>query len=148
MSTEVLRSSEIQGLLAHRFPFLLVDQIRVVEPGRRVVGRKLVSASEWWAHMPGPTGTQMPYGLVVEALAQTSGALVRDLAEGVAGAVAYFMGIDRVRLRRAARPGDILTLEITLRQWRRGICRARGVATVDGSVVATADLTTIVRASA
>ncbi|MHB1863911.1 MAG: 3-hydroxyacyl-ACP dehydratase FabZ family protein [Gemmatimonadaceae bacterium] len=134
-------------MVAHRFPFLLVDRVRVVEPGRRVVGTKRVSAGEWWCDPRTPVAAAMPFGLVIEALAQTAGVLLRDLTDGAPGALAYFMGADQVRLRRPARPGDELTLAVTLRQWRRGICRTRAVATVDGAPVARALLTIIVRAT-
>jgi 3-hydroxyacyl-[acyl-carrier-protein] dehydratase len=87
----------------------------------------------------------MPFGLVIEALAQTTGALLRDLTDGAPGTLAYFMGADQVRLRRPARPGDELTLAVTLQKWRRGICRTRAVATVEGALVARALLTIIVR---
>ena len=136
-------AAAIQGLLAHRYPFLLVDRIDVLETARRVVGTKQVSAGEWWAD--GSSAAVMPFGLVLEALAQTSGALVHDLAVGIQGAVAYFMGADRVRMRRVPRVGDELKLDVSLRLWRRGLCRTHGVATIDGAVVLTADLTTIIR---
>ncbi|OYV72746.1 MAG: hypothetical protein B7Z72_04095 [Gemmatimonadetes bacterium 21-71-4] len=146
-----LESKKLLELLPHRYPFLLVDRIEVVEPGRRVVGHKRVTAGEWWmegtatppAPVPLPT---MPHTLVLEALAQTTGALVRDLLDGAEHALAYFMAADRVRLRRLAVAGDTLRLELTLRNWRRGICRAHGEATVGGALVLSADLTTIVRA--
>ncbi|MDB4900022.1 MAG: fabZ [Gemmatimonadetes bacterium] len=143
----VLETRAVHALLAHRYPFLLVDRIRVVEPGRVVVGTKRVSAGEWWCVGEAPPG-EMPFSLVIEALAQTSGALVRDLLDDADGAIAYFMGVQRVRLRALPRAGDELSLELTLRQWRRGICRTRGVATVDGRLVASAELTTVVRTPA
>jgi 3-hydroxyacyl-[acyl-carrier-protein] dehydratase len=141
----VLDSVAVQALLAHRHPFLLVDRIHVVEPARRVIGVKQITYGEWWSEGQGIEELHFPFPLVIEALAQTSGALVRDLSEEVEGAVAYFMGVDHVRLRRKARPGDELLMELTLRQWRRGICRTRGVATVNGEVVVTGNLTTVVR---
>jgi 3-hydroxyacyl-[acyl-carrier-protein] dehydratase len=140
----MLETGAIHALLAHRYPFLLVDRIRVVERGKVVVGTKRVTAGEWWCVGESPL-RQMPFSLVIEALAQTSGALVRDLLGDAEGTIAYFMGVQRVRLRDHPRPGDELSLELTLRQWRRGICRTRGVATVDGRLVASADLTTVVR---
>lgn len=139
----------IHSLLPHRYPFLLVDRIEVVKPGERVIGIKRVSGGDC-----GPGfghGEAMPFAVVLEALAQTSGALVRDLlaeASGSAaprGAVAYFMGADRVRLRHPPRVGDELTFVVSLRQWRRGICRTRGVASVGDAIVMTADMTTVVR---
>lgn len=145
MTEEVLDPPALHALLAHRFPFLLVDRIRIVEPGRLVVGTKRVSAGEWWCDPHTPAAAAMPFGLVIEALAQTTGALLRDLTDGAPGMLAYFMGADRVRLRRPAHPGDELTLEVTLQQWRRGVCRVRAVATVEGALVASALLTIIVR---
>jgi 3-hydroxyacyl-[acyl-carrier-protein] dehydratase len=89
----------------------------------------------------------MPRMLILEALAQTSGALIRDLGDGASRSIGYFIGADRVRMRRDARPGETLLLDLTLEQWRRGVCRTRGVATVAGEIILTASLTTIVRAA-
>ena len=77
----LLDTTAVHGLLAHRYPFLLVDRISVMERARRVVGIKRVSAGEWWcvgADPARPGSLVMPFGLVIEALAQASGALVRD----------------------------------------------------------------------
>jgi 3-hydroxyacyl-[acyl-carrier-protein] dehydratase len=146
MSHAQLDSAELHALLAHRFPFLLVDRVRVIEPGRQVLGIKRVTSGEWWCNPAEPAVAEMPFTLVIEAMAQTTGALLRDLVDRSTGALAYFMGANRVRFRRPARAGDMLELAVTLRQWRRGICRTFGVATVGGELVASADLTTIVRA--
>jgi 3-hydroxyacyl-[acyl-carrier-protein] dehydratase len=143
VDAEQYDTTAVQALLPHRYPFLLVDRIDVVERAKRVVGLKQVSAGEWWAD--GSATAVMPFGLVLEALAQTSGALVQDLAAGMQGAVAYFMGADRVRMRRPPRVGDELTLDVSLRLWRRGLCRTHGIATIGGAIVLTADLTTIIR---
>lgn len=143
MTTRSYDSPRIHALLAHRYPFVLVDRIDVLESGQRVVGTKRVTSGEWWASAE--YTDVIPFTLVIEALAQTSGALVQDLVEGADGGVAYFMGADRVRFRRPARVGEELRLEVSLRQWRRGVCRMRGVATVDGETVLTAELTIIVR---
>ena len=139
-------TTAVQALLPHRYPFLLVDRINVIATGKHVVGTKQLSGGEWWAD--GSAVAVMPFGLVLEALAQTSGALVHDLAGGIEGAVAYFMGADHVRMRRAPRVGDELKLDLSLKVWRRGLCRTHGVATVGGDVVLTADLTTIIRSGA
>ena len=122
---------------------LLVDRIDVVEPGLHVVGTKLLSASEWWADAD---NVAFPFSLVIEALAQTTAGLIDGLNESAGSTVAYFMAANRIRFRSEARVGDLLILDITLRQWRRGICRTRGVVHLDtGALVATAELTTIVR---
>lgn len=133
----------LDALLPHRFPFLLVDRIDVIETGKHVVGSKQLSGSEWWSD-DRSTGT-IPFCLVLEALAQTSGALIPDLVSGSGFTTAYFMAADRVRYREPARAGERLSLDVTLDQWRRGICRTRGVATINDAVVLTAMLTTVVR---
>lgn len=146
---ELLDAAAIEALLPHRHPFLLVDRIEIVEPGRHVTGYKRVTAGEWWnegASLAGDAAPAMPHTLVLEALAQTSGALVRDLLDGADRALAYFMGADRVRLRAPAVAGRELRLDVSLLKWRRGICRARGVATVGGVTVVSAELSTVVRA--
>jgi 3-hydroxyacyl-[acyl-carrier-protein] dehydratase len=138
----------IERILPHRYPFLLVDRIDVIEPGKHVIGIKQLTRGEWWACDGGVTGTgkvELPFSLLLEALAQAGGALIRDLAGGVPGAIAYFMGADRVRIRGAARAGDEVRFDVRLRQWRRGICRTRATALVDGRAIMTAALTTIVR---
>ena len=138
---EVLDTQDLLQLLPHRFPMLLVDRETVLERGRRVVGVKRITSGDCWA----TGGKELPHMLVLEALAQTSSALVRDLMDGAEGAVAYFMGLDRVKLRAAARIGDELSMDLGILQWRRGVCRTAGVATVNGQLVASATLTTVVR---
>lgn len=139
-------TTAILNTLAHRYPFLLVDRIDVVEPGRRVEGLKRVTGAEWFS----PAWHQqmaMPNLLVVEALAQTSAALLLGLVDAAAGVVGYFAAIERVRLREPARVGDTLVLAVELASFRRGIARLRGRATVDGRRVVSASFTTIVRAA-
>lgn len=136
-------AAAVQRLLAHRHPFLLVDRIDIIERGKRVIGVKQLTAGEWWSS-PSPA-RPIPFPLVLEALAQTGAAILVDLVDSAAGAVGYFMAAEHVRFRHSARAGDTLELDVTLRQWKRGICKTHGVATVDGRVVATANLTTIVR---
>jgi 3-hydroxyacyl-[acyl-carrier-protein] dehydratase len=136
-----LAPGDVLALLAHRYPFLLVDTIDVLEPGRRAVGTRRVTTSEWAAGQ----ASAMPGLLVVEALAQTSAALLAGLVEDAADVVGYFAGFQRVRLRDPARAGDTLRLHVELRAFRRGVAWLRGAAEVDGRTVATADFTTVVR---
>ena len=141
---------DVMGLLAHRYPFLLVDRITRVESGRRAEGVKLVTGDEWLCRgqaMPGRAAVPlaMPNLLVVEAIAQLSGAILLGLVEGCAGAVGYFVGFDGVRFRGEARPGEELRLETELISFRRGICRTRGAAWVGGRRIVRARLTTVIR---
>lgn len=134
-------------LLPHRFPLLLVDRITSVEPGKRATGVKTVTGNEWSSvgssHDAG--ALEMPHLLIVEALAQLSAAVLVTLLEGSAGAIGYFLGINNVRFRGRAAPGDILDLSIELRQFKRGVCRTHGVARVGRTDIVRADLTTIIR---
>jgi len=84
----------------------------------------------------------------VEALAQLSAAVMRGLLEDSDGAIGYFMGINNARFRGEAAPGDVLSLRVELRQFRRGICKTHGSAMVNGRSVVRADLTSIVRPAA
>jgi 3-hydroxyacyl-[acyl-carrier-protein] dehydratase len=138
---------DVQGLLPHRYPFLLVDRITAIDPGRRVEGIKRVTGNEWFQIGTGDARLPMPNVLVVEALAQLSAGILIGLVDGAAGAIGYFMGMNRVRFRGAAAPGDEIGLVAELLHFRRGICRTRVVASVDGRRIVTAELTTIVRAA-
>jgi 3-hydroxyacyl-[acyl-carrier-protein] dehydratase len=142
----VLDAADLLGLVAHRFPFLLVDRVEITEPGRRVVGTKRVTGNEWSSVFSGDGRPfPMPGLLVVEALAQTSAALLVGLAKADEDLIGYFAALTRVRLREPARPGDTLRLTVELRAFRRGIARLRGVADTDGRMVATAEFVTVVR---
>jgi 3-hydroxyacyl-[acyl-carrier-protein] dehydratase len=141
---------DVFDLLPHRFPFLLVDRITALDPGRRAEGIKRLTGGEWFlgeaVHDPDPPAElEMPNALVVEALAQLSAAVLIGVVESGGGAVGYFMGLDRVRFRGRARPGDDLRLAIELRQFRRGVCRLHGDAFVGARRIVRADLTIIVR---
>ncbi|MBI3791756.1 MAG: 3-hydroxyacyl-ACP dehydratase FabZ [Gemmatimonadetes bacterium] len=144
-STELLQPLE---LLPHRYPFLLVDRITRVVPGKQAFGIKTVTHGEWCVGGAAETGAgTMPHMLIVESLAQLSAALFSTLMDGTDGAIGYFMGIDNVRCRGDVRPGDVLDLQIDLAQFRRGVCKTHGVARVNGVEVVRADLTTILRAA-
>lgn len=141
----VLSSTDVFRLIAHRYPMLLVDTVEVVEPGRRAIGTMRVTADA-------ATGSRdraaVPGLLAVEALAQTASAVLMGIVDTAEGAVGYFAGFRRVRLRHAPEPGDTLTLDVELQSFRRGIARLKGIATVGNRLVAAAEFTTVVRAAA
>jgi len=144
----LMDSAAILNVLAHRYPFLLVDSINVIEPGRHVEGIKRVTGGEWFGAAWRPQDVAMPNTLAIEALAQTSAALLLGLVDARAGVIGYFAAIERVRLRQPAVAGDTMLLRVELESFRRGIARLKGRATVEGRRVATASFTTIVRAAA
>ena len=129
--------------LPHRYPFLLIDRILELEPGKRVVALKNVTANEpqFTGHFP--EIPIMPGVLIVEAMAQAGGlcCLTAVPPEEREGKLVLFAGIDECRFKRPVTPGDQLRIEITVMRIIRGIGRVKGVATVDGQVVCEAVLT-------
>jgi 3-hydroxyacyl-[acyl-carrier-protein] dehydratase len=138
-----LEAAEIMRILPHRYPFLLVDRIIELEPGRRAVGLKAVTANEpqFTGHFPGRP--IMPGVLMVEALAQTAGVAVMTLDE-YRGKLGLFAGIDDCRFRRMVVPGDTLLLKVEVEKLRGMFGRVRGVASVDGEVAVEATLSIII----
>ncbi|MEO0600177.1 MAG: UDP-3-O-(3-hydroxymyristoyl)glucosamine N-acyltransferase [Myxococcota bacterium] len=129
--------SEVEALLPHRDPFLLVDRVIEVEPGVKAVGEKVVRDDEFWVpgHFPGEP--IMPGVLITEAIAQVAGiAHMAGLAEGERGHV-YLVGVDKMRFRRMVRPGDVLHLTAEVTGKKRGLWFFAGsAATAEGEKVA------------
>jgi 3-hydroxyacyl-[acyl-carrier-protein] dehydratase len=122
----MLDISDIQSILPHRYPFLLVDRIIELEPGKRVVGLKNVTANEEYFNGHFPGYPVMPGVLIIEALAQTGAVGVLAMDE-YKGKLALFAGIDKVKFRKQVVPGDQLRLEIevTKLRGRVGKCEAK-----------------------
>ena len=137
---KVYNVEEIMNMLPHRYPFLLVDKIVEMEPGKSAKGIKCVSANEMQFMGHFPQMHVMPGVLIIEALAQT-GAVALLCEEENKGKIAFFGGIKNARFRKQVVPGDVLELscEIISRKGPVGIGKA--TATVDGKVAVTAELT-------
>jgi 3-hydroxyacyl-[acyl-carrier-protein] dehydratase len=135
-----LGRAEIEAILPHREPFLLLDEVLVLEPGKRVVARKTVRPDEWYlaGHFPGRP--VMPGVLIVEAMAQAGAVAVLSEEEN-RGKIALFAGIDDVRFKRIVEPGDEIELECTLETVRGPIGRGKARATVGGKLAARGTLT-------
>jgi len=131
--------AEILKTLPHRYPFLLVDRILELEPGKRAVGEKLVTIGEPFFQGHFPDFPIMPGVLIVEALAQTGCVAALSVPE-YHDKLPFFAGIDKARFKRPVRPGDTLRLEVQLDKIRRGIGRGSGTATVGGQLVCAAEL--------
>jgi beta-hydroxyacyl-ACP dehydratase FabZ len=129
---------EIQKILPHRYPFLLVDRILEIEPGKRIVGIKNVTANEefFLGHFPGKP--VMPGVLIVEAMAQVGGVLLLKDVPDRENKLVYFMGIDEARFRKPVVPGDQLRLELEVLRIKSSTCKLQGKAFVDGQLVAEA----------
>jgi 3-hydroxyacyl-[acyl-carrier-protein] dehydratase len=131
--------NEIQKILPHRYPFLLIDKIIELEVNKFARGIKNVTINEpfFGGHFPGHP--IMPGVLIVEAMAQVGGILAFK-SSGVEGKVLYFMGIDKARFRRPVLPGDTLDIKVNVKKTRGKIWVLSGTASVDGKVAAEAEL--------
>lgn len=125
----MLNTTDIMNLIPHRYPFLLVDKIIELEPGKKAVGIKNVTINEpfFQGHFPG--NPLMPGVLIVEAMAQVGAVSVMSMEENK-DKLAVFTGIDKVRFKKQVIPGDTLRMEVELITMRRGIGKAEAVAYV------------------
>ena len=138
----VLDIQDIQRILPHRFPFLLIDRVTEIVRRQRIVALKNVTINEPFFAGHFPNMPIMPGVLIVEAIAQAGGALLLTEVEDRAGKLMMFTGIERAKFRRPVVPGDQLRIEVELKAWRdigpMIAVRMEGVVTVDGQRVAEA----------
>ncbi|MDO4903024.1 MAG: 3-hydroxyacyl-ACP dehydratase FabZ [Limosilactobacillus sp.] len=135
-----LDSTEIQKIIPHRYPMLLIDRVEELEPGKMAVARRNVTVNEEVFEGHFPQNPVLPGALIVESLAQT-GAVALLSSPEFEGKTAYFGGIKSAEFRKVVRPGDSLRLEVELKKVRGHIGEGKGIATVDGEKACTADLT-------
>jgi UDP-3-O-[3-hydroxymyristoyl] N-acetylglucosamine deacetylase/3-hydroxyacyl-[acyl-carrier-protein] dehydratase len=140
----VLEIDDIMKVLAHRYPFLLVDRILELDE-KHVVGIKNVTINEpfFQGHFPGHP--IMPGVLIVEAMAQVGGMLLMGSVPEPQSKVVYFTSLNNVKWRRPVKPGDQIRFELELLQVRGMMCKMSGVAKVDGQVVCEAEMGAVVR---
>lgn len=134
--------NQIQKLLPHRYPFLLVDRVVEFEKGSRILAYKNVSFNEPYFTGHFPVKPIMPGVLILEALAQAAGILAFGTLDITAGeeSVYYLVGIDGARFKRPVEPGDQLMLEVTLQRQMRNIFKFSAVARVGDEIAAEAEL--------
>lgn len=139
----VFNHEQIKEILPHRYPFLLVDTIEVldeVEGKKHIIGKKCVTCNEPFFQGHFPVKAVMPGVLILEALAQTGAVMVLSMPE-YKGKLAFFAGADNVKWRRQVVPGDVLTLEVTEDRIRRGIGKGFAKAYVNGELACSAEIT-------
>ena len=133
--------SEILNYLPHRHPFILVDRVVEIESGKRIVGIKNVTGSEYYfpGHFPGQP--VMPGVLIVEALAQCATILANYTEKGSKAEVFFFAGIDKARFKKPVTPGDSIRLIVEVDKVKSRLWKVKGRAEVEGVVVAEANVT-------
>ncbi len=135
----MLDIKQIKEIIPHRYPFLLIDKILELEPGKRAVGIKCVSGNEEFFNGHFPGYPVMPGVLIVEALAQV-GAVTMLSKEENRGKLAFFAGIDSFRFKKEVLPGDQLRLEIEITKLKGPIGKGQAIASVDDKIVAQGQL--------
>ncbi|HEX4158638.1 MAG TPA: 3-hydroxyacyl-ACP dehydratase FabZ [Rhizomicrobium sp.] len=140
---------QIKRLLPHRAPFLFVEKVAEIRPGESAVGYKAVSYNEPYFQGHFPEFAVMPGVLIIEAMAQTAGALVvHTLKISKENRSVYFMTIDKARFRRPVKPGDLLRIPVRALRQRGPVWKFAGEAYVDGELCAEAEFGAMIRDSA
>lgn len=133
--------SKILEILPHRYPFVMVDRVTEIVPGKSIRGHKLVSSNEPWTQGHFPGRPIFPGVLMIECLAQIGGILAYATDPfDTAASLLFFLGIDKARFRRTVTPGDKLELKVEVLQRRAKVWKLRGEASVDGALCASGEL--------
>jgi UDP-3-O-[3-hydroxymyristoyl] N-acetylglucosamine deacetylase/3-hydroxyacyl-[acyl-carrier-protein] dehydratase len=136
----LLDINAIQGLLPHRYPFILLDKVTSLELKVKATGWKNVTMNEWFFQGHFPNHPIYPGVLIIEGLAQCGGVLIMKSFVETQGKLTYFMSIDNCRFRRPVRPGDVIRYELEILKVKGPVSRLKGVAYVDNEVAAEAEL--------
>lgn len=131
---------EIQRILPHRYPFLMIDRVIEVERMKRIVAIKNVTINEPWFHGHFPGHPLMPGVLIIEAMAQAGGVLLLMDVPDRDSKIVVFTGIDGAKFRRPVVPGDTVRFDVTVAQWRSRAGKMTGSAFVGDKLVAEATL--------
>jgi 3-hydroxyacyl-[acyl-carrier-protein] dehydratase len=143
--TTTIDTKRIMELLPHRPPMLLIDSITDIVGDESATGIKTVTSDEFWCKGHFPGRPVMPGVLIVEAMAQTAGAIVvHAMGKELEGKLVYFMAIDEAKFRKPVVPGNVLHIHVTKQQARRTVWKFRGEAKVNGELCAEAIVTAMI----
>ncbi len=140
MSEVVYNKEQIMEIIPHRDPFLLIDEINEMEPGKRVVATKYIKEDEFWFKGHFPDYPVTPGVLMIEMLAQAGAAAMLVLPENK-GKLGLFAGIDKAKFKKQVMPGDVLKLEVEIIKVKGPIGIGKGLVTVDGQKAVSAEIT-------
>jgi beta-hydroxyacyl-ACP dehydratase FabZ len=132
--------NEIQAIIPHRYPFLLIDRVIEIEPLKRIVAIKNVTINEpfFQGHFPG--APVMPGVLIIEAMAQAGAVLLFREVPDRDSKLLYFTSIEEAKFRKPVVPGDLLRLEVEVLRYKLGYCKLKAAAYVDTTLVAEAQI--------
>jgi len=136
----MLDAKQIMEIIPHRYPFLLIDKIEELEPGKKAIGYKNVTMNEYFFQGHFPVEPIMPGVLTVEALAQVGAVCLLSLDENK-GKIGYFAGINNLKFKKKVVPGDTLKLEVEIIKQKGPIGIGKGIATVDGKIAVIGEFT-------
>ena len=135
---------EVQSILPHRYPFLLVDRIIELDIGKRIVGYKNVTFNEEFFQGHFPEEPVMPGVLIIEAMAQVGGVLAFKSSPEIKRKAVYFAGIDKAKFRKPVTPGDQLRMELEVLRVRQPFWKMKGSGYVEDHLVCEAELTAMI----
>ncbi len=135
----LMDKEQIKSIIPHRDPFLLIDEIIELEPGKRVVAKKHVKEDEFWIKGHFPNQPVQPGVLTIEMLAQAGAVCILSVPENK-GKIAFFGGIDKARFKRQVLPGDTVTLNVEIIKIKGSIGVGKAIATVDGKKAVSAQI--------
>lgn len=137
--TKILQAEDIIKIIPHRYPFLLVDKVEIVEERKRAKGIKCVTANELYFHGHFPSKPIMPGVLILESMAQVSATLMSG-DPTLLGKFAYFAGINKARFKKTVLPGDVLEIDVSVEKVKGKIAVIKGIAAVKDESVCEAEM--------
>ncbi|MBQ3566873.1 MAG: 3-hydroxyacyl-ACP dehydratase FabZ [Oscillospiraceae bacterium] len=140
MAEIVYNKEQIMEIIPHRDPFLLIDEVNEIEPGKKVVATKYIKEDDFWFKGHFPEYPVTPGVLMIEMLAQAGCVAMLALPENK-GKLGFFAGIDKAKFKRQVVPGDTLKLEVEIIKVKGPIGVGKGIATVDGQKAVVAEIT-------
>ncbi|MBR6925245.1 MAG: 3-hydroxyacyl-ACP dehydratase FabZ [Oscillospiraceae bacterium] len=140
----LMDQEQIKGVIPHRDPFLLIDEIVEMEPGKRVVAKKYIKADDFWFRGHFPEKPVVPGVLIIEMLAQAGAVSMLSLDEHK-GKIVFLGGVDKAKFRRMVVPGDVLTLEVEIIKIKGPVGVGKAVAHVDGEKAVTAEISFVLK---